>query len=281
MSSGLIQALQGDPADFELRNFPDGETYFQLKKSPTGRSLVVLCSLDRPDEKALPLLFMAETARELGVHKIGLAAPYLGYLRQDRRFKEGEGITSRYFSKLISGCFDWLITVDPHLHRIPELSQIYSIPSQVIHAAPEISKWIRNHVPKPVLIGPDSESRQWVESIATSADAPFLVCEKERLGDRRVKVTLPLEQLPYGHTPVLVDDIISTGRSMVETLIQIRDFGFTSPVCIGVHAVFAGKAYQELLAAGASQVVTCNTIAHPSNAIDLSLLLSGEIKRML
>lgn len=281
VASGVAKDLQGEPADFELRNFPDGETYFQLISPTKDRSMVVFCSLDRPDKKVLPLLFISETARELGVKKIGLVAPYLGYLRQDKRFNEGEAITSRYFSRLFSGYFDWLVTVDPHLHRISELPQIYSIPCHVVHAAPEISKWIRDHVQKPLLIGPDSESLQWVKSIAKNADAPFLICEKERLGDRRVKVTVPLRQLPSDHTPVLVDDIISTGRSMIEALVQIKEFGAAPPVCIGVHAVFSGNAYQELLEAGARQVVTCNTITHPSNVIDLSPLLSGEIRRLL
>jgi len=280
LGTKLAKLLAGDLAEFRLRKFPDGESYVQFLKSPKGRELMVLCSLDRPDAKILPLIFLAETARELGATSVGLVAPYLSYLRQDRRFHEGEGVTSRYFSKLLSAYLDGLVTVDPHLHRIPELSQIYSIPTRVVHAAPEISRWLKANVERPFLIGPDSESQQWVEGIATSLGAPFVVCQKERLGDREVKVIVPLDHLDSNHTPVLVDDIISTGRSMVAALVKIKAVTKITPVCIGVHAVFAQHAHRELLAAGAKRVVTCNTIAHPSNDIDLSLPLSEAVQSL-
>jgi ribose-phosphate pyrophosphokinase len=84
----------------------------------------------------LPLLFAADTARDLGARRIGLVAPYLAYMRQDIRFHAGEAVTSRTFAAILSRHLDWLVTVDPHLHRYHELSEIYRIPTQVVHAAP-------------------------------------------------------------------------------------------------------------------------------------------------
>lgn len=278
LATSLAKALQSEQAEFQLRKFPDSETYLRFLTPLQNRDLVVCCSLDHPDEKTLSLIFITETARELGAKQIGLVAPYLGYLRQDKRFHEGEALTSHAYAKLLSHYFDWLITVDPHLHRIRELSQVYSIPTKVVHGASEISKWIRERVKNPILIGPDSESQQWVEVIAHQANAPFLVCEKERLGDREVKLSVPLKQLSRNLTPVLVDDIISTGRSMAEVLKQIQGHTQHPPICIAVHALFAEDAYPQLLNAGAAQVITCNTITHPSNVIDLSVLLSRKIK---
>ena len=78
------------------------------------------------------------------------------------------------------------------------------------------------------------------------------------------------------HTPVLVDDIISTARTMIETVGHLKKAGMKAPVCIGVHAVFAGNAYQDLKKAGA-KVVTCNTIPHESNGIDLSSILAARV----
>jgi ribose-phosphate pyrophosphokinase len=71
-------------------------------------------------------------------------------------------------------------------------------------------------------------------------------------------------------TPVLLDDIISTAQTMIETIAHIRAAGLAPPVCVGVHAVFAGRAYEDLKAAGAQRIATCNTIEHASNAIDIS-----------
>lgn len=260
-----------------VRRFPDGETYVRLGTEVRNRDLVLVCSLHRPDDKLLPLAFVAETARELGGRSIGLVAPYLAYLRQDRRFQEGEGVTSRYFARLISSAVDWLVTIDPHLHRLPSLGAVYGIPSEVVHAAPHVSAWIKAQVPQAVLIGPDAESAQWVEAVAHAAQSPFVVLEKVRRGDRDVEVSVPQIERWRQRTPVLVDDIISTGRTMIETIGHLRRAGLRPPVCLGVHAVFAGDSYQDLLAAGAAMVVTCNSIPHPSNRIDLSALLAEGI----
>ena len=107
--------------------------------------------------------------------QVGLVAPYLAYMRQDRRFKPGEAVTSREVAQLLSGAFDWLVTVDPHLHRYTSLAEIYRIPTHVTHAAPLISQWIKANVPRALVIGPDSESEQWVSAVASEAGAPFTV----------------------------------------------------------------------------------------------------------
>jgi ribose-phosphate pyrophosphokinase len=76
------------------------------------------------------------------------------------------------------------------------------------------------------------------------------------------------------HVPVLIDDIISTAGTMIKTTKQLLQLNMKPPVCIGIHAVFAGNAYEALKMAGAGEIVTTNTIAHPSSRIDLSHQLS-------
>ena len=276
-AQALAERNAAEVGALTVRRFPDGETYVRLGTEVRDRDVALVNSLHRPDDKLLPLAFVAETARELGSRSVGLVAPYLAYLRQDRRFQEGEGVTSRYFARLISGSVDWLVTIDPHLHRLPSLGAVYAIPSRVLHAAPYVSAWIREHVPQALLVGPDAESAQWVEAVASVAESPFVVLEKVRRGDRDVDVSVPQVDRWRERTPVLVDDIISTGRTMIETVGHLRRAGLRPPVCVGVHAVFAERAYEDLLAAGAATVVTCNTIPHPSNGIDLTPLLAEGI----
>ena len=264
--AGLLDAELGR---LSLRRFPDGETYVRIESTVADREVAIVCTLDRPDDKFLPLVFLAAAAADLGAARVGLVAPYLAYMRQDRRFLAGEGVTSKYFADLLSSRVDWLVTVDPHLHRRGSLAEIYAVPSTVVSAAPAISEWIRSQVERPVLIGPDAESAQWVEAVAKAAGAPFVVLEKVRHGDREVEVSVPDVEQWRDHTPVLVDDIISTARTMLATLGHLKRAGLGAPLCIGVHAVFADGAYEELLSQGAARVVTCNTIRHPSNAIDL------------
>lgn len=264
-----------------IHPFPDRETYVRIDTPVTGRDVILICTLDRPDEKFLPLAFTAATAKQLGAARVGLIAPYLGYLRQDTRFKSGEGITSKTFGGLLSRAVDWIVTVDPHLHRYRSLSEIYSIPSHTVHAAPLLAQWIQTRVHAPLLIGPDSESLQWVAAVAAAAEAPYVVLEKTRYGERDVRISVPQVERWRTHTPVLVDDIISTARTMVETITHLRRAGLPAPICVGVHAVMAGTAYTDLMAAGATEVATCNTIAHASNAIDVMPLIADAVRALI
>ncbi|MDP4230627.1 MAG: ribose-phosphate pyrophosphokinase [Bacteroidota bacterium] len=274
LASALAKHTAGSIGRMELRKFPDGETYVRINDDVKGTKVILVCSLDYPDEKLLPLNFLAKTAKGLGAAHTCLVAPYLAYMRQDRRFQKGEGITSTYFAAMLSQFVDSLITIDPHLHRRTSLTEIYSIPTTVIHAANKISDWIREHIDNPLLIGPDSESAQWVSSVAVNAHAPYVILAKARLDDTHVDVAVPNVEMYKDHTPVLVDDIISTARTMIETIGHLRKAGMRKPTCIGVHGIFAGNAYDDLLSAGAAEIITCNTIEHRSNRIGIDDLIA-------
>jgi len=276
LGARLAEGLGGGLADAEFRRFPDGESYVRLATPVTGRSVVLACTLDRPDEKFLPLAFAAATARELGATKVGLVAPYLGYMRQDKRFKAGEAVTSALFARMLSSSLDWLVTVDPHLHRLSALDEIYGIPTRAIHAAPLIARWIANNLSRPLLIGPDAESEQWVAAIAAECRAPHIVLQKVRHGDRDVEISLPDINRWRDHTPVLIDDIISSARTMIEALSQLGKQARNSAVCVGVHGIFAPGAYEGLKTVS-SRIITTNTIGHETNGIEVTPLLLEAI----
>ena len=176
---------------------------------------------------------------------------------------------------------DWLVTVDPHLHRIADLSQVYSIPSRVVHAAEGVAGWVRLNVKHPLLIGPDEESAQWVGDVARRAGAPFVVLTKTRTGNREVEVSVPEVDRWRLHTLVLVDDIVSSAHTMIATVDHLRLAGLVAPICIAVHAVFAQTACEDLRAAGVAQIVSCDTIAHPSNRIALAPAIAECIRKLL
>ena len=261
-----------------VRRFPDGELFVRIDSPVAGRRVLLVCSMHPVDQKVLPLYFLAATARDLGAARVVLVAPYLAYMRQDARFNAGEGVTARYFGQLLSTVFDGIITVDPHLHRLGSLADVYTVPTCAVASAPRISDWVRRHIEHPAIIGPDAESEQWVRAVAEPLGCPWQVLQKTRRGDRDVSVT-PLETDLGDRTPVLVDDIVSTARTMIETVTQLRRAGAPAPVCIGVHAVFAETAYDDLCSAGAARVVTCNTIHHPSNAIDVGDQVADAVRR--
>lgn len=280
LAERLGKLLGWDAGAIAVRRFPDGESCLRLLTAVQGREVALVCTLDRPDDKLLPLYFAASIARELGARRIGLIIPYLAYMRQDARFHEGEGITSAHFARLVSGMADWLLTVDPHLHRHHTLRAIYSIRTAVVHAAPAIAQWIARNVPRPLVIGPDAESEQWASEVAKGAGCPYTVLQKTRHGDREVEVSVPDSAQWQGRTPVLVDDIVSTARTMIAATTHLHAAGLTAPVCIAVHPVFAGDACAALQAAGVERIVSCNTIAHPSNQIDLCGPMAAALQQM-
>ena len=264
-------------AELELRHFPDGETYLNILSDVDQQEIVVLCQLHQPNEKIIDLMLFAETARQQGAKSICLVAPYLAYMRQDKKFHAGESITSRHVATWLSERFDSIITVDPHLHRYHSLNEIYSIPSRVIHATDLIADYIRHNIVNPLVIGPDSESEQWASAVAKRAGCDAIVLNKIRRGDHDVEVSLPqLENYP-NHQPILIDDIISTGKTMIKAAENIVHLKGKAPICIGVHGVFAQGAVEEMQAAAIAQVLTCNTIGHASNAIDVTGLLAGAV----
>jgi ribose-phosphate pyrophosphokinase len=281
LADGLTSLLSLQRVATTVRRFPDGESHVRVLESVEGREAVIVCTLDRPDDKLVPLLLLAAAVREAGARTVGLVAPYLAYMRQDSRFHPGETISARHVAAWISHHVDWLVTVDPHLHRITDLSQIYSIPSHVVRAASSIAAWVRAEVRNPLLIGPDEESAQWVGTVANSAGAPFVVLAKTRRGDRDVRVSVPHVERWLSHTPVLVDDIVSTAGTMIETVRHLRRAGFAAPVCVAVHAVFAQTAFEDLLAAGAGDIASCDTILHPSNRISLVAAIAPGVRELL
>jgi ribose-phosphate pyrophosphokinase len=200
-------------------------------------------------------------------------------MRQDTRFRPGEAITSRSFASILSAHLDWLITVDPHLHRFASLSDVYSIPATALHASAELGRWIADNVSfasdhwtgrgKPTMGG---RNRGHGRALAST------VLSKVRRGDTDVVESIPHLEGHRSRTPVLVDDIISTGETMIAAIRHLREQGSPPPVCVAVHAVFAGAAERAITAAGAYRIVTANTILHSSNAIDLVPLVAARFR---
>lgn len=281
LATGVASGLGARLGRLEWRYFPDGESLLAVDEALAGTDVAIFCSLKQPDQKALPLRFAAQTARELGARNVGLVAPYLAYMRQDQRFHAGEAISANIFARFLEQTFDWLVTVDPHLHRIRSLESLFRIPATLVAAAPSIAGWIRREVSRPLLIGPDSESAQWVADVAREAHVPYEVLHKVRHGDRDVEVSLPRAEHLRGYTPVLVDDIVSSGRTLVATLGHLSRLGLPPAICIAIHPIFAGDAWQALQAAGAGRIVSTDSIMHPSNAISLATPIARAVAERL
>jgi ribose-phosphate pyrophosphokinase len=276
-AAALADRAAADVLDVDIRRFPDGESYLRLNDPVDDASVAVVARLDRPDPKIPSLLFAAAMARDLGAARVGLVAPYLPYMRQDDRFKPGEAVTSVAFARWISTHFDWLVTVDPHLHRYPTLEAIYSLQGRTVTAAPLIADWIDRNVADPVVVGPDSESEQWVRAVAAVHDLPWRVLEKTRHGDTDVSVRGDDLDAVRGRNPVLVDDICSSGATLVEAARVLRDAGLPAPACVVVHGLFDADNRARLREAGVDPVVATDSVASDEARIELAARIAPAI----
>lgn len=261
----------------DIHRFPDGESKVTLP--PELPRKVIFCrSLDRPNDKLVELLLAAETARELGAERLTLVSPYLCYMRQDTSFHPGEAVSQRIIGHFLARLFDEVITVDPHLHRVDRLDQ--AIPAQraiALSAAPLMTEFLERRTGRPLLVGPDAESEQWVRAIAEPAGLDFAVATKERRGDRSVRVTLP-ERDFAGRDVVLIDDMASTGRTLIAVAERLRQAGAASIRCLVTHPLFADQVTEALGKAGIDEIWSTDSIAHPSNAIPLAEILAEALR---
>lgn len=280
LADSLSEYLPCSRGKLEIRLFPDGESYLRVDTSVVEKHCIVVADLSKPNEKYLPLVFLLETLRELGASSIGLIAPYLCYMRQDKRFVEGEAITSRIFAKQLSQHANWLVTVDPHLHRYHCLGEIYGIPSYAVPAAPELATWLQQQKDI-LLVGPDAESEQWVSQIAAICGHAYVIGEKERRGDRDVEVSLPDLTKFHHYTAVIIDDVIASGHTILNCIEALKKQDIQQIKCATVHGIFSDRCDDMLMNAGLTELITTNTIPHPSNKVDVTEILIQPIKSFL
>ncbi|KRB81208.1 phosphoribosylpyrophosphate synthetase [Sphingomonas sp. Root710] len=276
MAQQLATILEAQLGHIESRRFPDGESYVRFEEDVDRKHVVLVCTLAHPDSQILRLLFAADAARDLGARMITLVAPYLAYMRQDRRFRSGEAISSRSFARVLSGSFDRIVTVSPHLHRYKALSDLYPVEALALDAAPLLAAWLASHVARPLLVGPDSESEQWVGRVARLAGAPYVVGRKLRSGDRDVSVELPGLDAFAGRHAIIVDDVISSGATVAATAGRLRAAGFARIGCLAVHGLQSGRDTATLLEK-VDALVTTDSVANDHGAIGLAPLIAEAV----
>lgn len=264
----------------EIHPFPDGEIRVRVPEAVTD-TVVVVCTLDHPSEKTLALTFVCDVLRGLGAKRLWLVAPYLAYMRQDIAFHPGEGVSAASYARLLSRLVDAMMTVDPHLHRIPNLEDVYTVPSTALHATDVIGDWLNGRLTgKALLIGPDRESEQWVTAVAARCGLPFRVLDKVRLGDRQVEIRVPDFSAEDFDTVVLVDDMVSTGHTLMQVARQLRAQGIGDVRAVFVHALFGEDTAEEMREAGIGELAGCNTVAHASNRIDVTPMIGEWVAGM-
>ncbi len=278
---GLAAAGHVETGAWMNRRFPDGESYCRVEQDVRGRDTVVVARLDRPDDKLFGLLLAADALRDAGAARVLLLAPYLPYLRQDERFHEGEAVSSRTLARLLRQAFDGLATIDPHLHRTPDLAHLFGDwPALTLPAHSVIAPYIAEQWPGAMIVGPDEEAEQWARPVAATLGVDWCTLDKVRRGDRDVAVTGDTADL-RGRDVVLIDDIISTGRTLMAAAEHLRALGARVVGCVATHALFAGDAMHTVRQAGVAEVATTTAVRHDASVICTLPLLATGLEQLL
>ncbi len=260
----------------ERHRFPDGELKLRLPSALPPR-VIIYRSLVHPNEKLIELLFVARSARQLGAQDLTLVCPYLAYMRQDIAFRPGEVVSQSVVGHFLASLVDAVVTVDPHLHRVATLAEAVPVRRPtVLSGAPLLGDYIVRQRPDAFLLGPDSESAQWIASAASAHGLDHAVCEKVRHGDRDVKIRLPAANLK-GRAVVLLDDVASSGHTLARAAQAALRAGAASVDVAVTHALFAGDALKIIAAAGVNAVWSTDCIAHPSNVVAMDRTLAAAL----
>lgn len=278
-AAGRLAACLGiDWALVQRHRFPDGESRLRLPPRLPAE-LLLLRGLHQPNDKLVELLIALPAARALGAQRIVLVSPYLAYMRQDMAFTPGEAVSQRHIATLLAGQVDGLVTVDPHLHRIASLDEVMpGCRSLALSAAPLLGAHIASMLPGALVLGPDEESMQWVAAAARPQGLDHAVCRKQRFGDREVRVVLP-EIALAGRAVVLLDDVASTGSTLVEAAQAVAAAGAASIDVAVTHGLFVGDALAQLHAVGVRHVWCSDAVPHPAAVVSLAPLLADAVRR--
>lgn len=275
----LAEALARPWRAIALHRFPDGESLPTVEAA--AKTAILYCALNDPDAKLMPLLLAADALRRAGAQRLVLVAPYMPYLRQDMVFAPGQPLSRDVMGALLGPAFDRIVTVEPHLHRTSELSPVFAGRTVTVLSAAGLLADAIGPAGDPLIIGPDAESEPWAAGVASHLGADHLVFDKQRFGDRAVGLTLRPGSAIGGRRVALVDDICSSGGTLVEAIKAVVARGASAVEVAVVHALFDAEAQARLVAAGAQRVVSTDSCRHPTNAIHLAGLIAGALEEEL
>ena len=263
--------------NIDVHRFPDNESKVTLPILNTD-AIAIYLSLDQPNIKLVELMLACATLQKSHHKPIILIAPYLGYMRQDIAFEIGEAVSQKIIGQFLANYITDIITVDPHLHRTPELIQ--AIPCQHainLSSANIQADFLSQQFDNAVLVGPDEESEQWVSQVAKLAGLEYLIASKKRCDDHNVIITLPDANIKNCDV-VLIDDIASTGQTLARCSELISSRSVKSIHALVTHALFDQSAEQLMKKAGIKSIWSTDSIKHSTNAISLTPLLADALR---
>ncbi|MBS7639870.1 MAG: ribose-phosphate diphosphokinase [Candidatus Bathyarchaeia archaeon] len=276
-----ISDLLGLPlVKVRTKRFPDGEFYFKFEEDISGENLLIVQSLYPPqDVHAMELFLILHTARDLGAETIRVFAPYLAYSRQDERYLEGECLSAAMIAEVIEGLgADALYTIDVHNENVLKM---YKIPVYNLTAAGELARYfLSRDLRNPIVIAPDDEdlAKRRARYAAKVLNADWDSLEKRRDRYTGEITTFAKELEVKDRDAIIIDDIISTGKTTANAAKILRDQG-ARRIFAGVsHALLLGDSVKLIMDSGVNEIVGTDSVANEYAKVSVAPILARALK---
>lgn len=261
----------------DSRRFPDGEHYIRVLSKVENRTCVVIQSTPTNDA-IVELLLLLDTLNDLRAKEVHAIVPYMGYARQDKRFRDGEAFSAKTILKLLDEYSDSITTINCHFLDAEGVFSFESIRLRNLDAFPLVAGYFKNKVASPVVVSPDDGALNYAKKAASIIGCEFLCLNKERLSDNEVKISMDGVEVS-DRDVIILDDMISTGSTIVEASNVLKAAGARSINAGCVHGVFSRglKIFKGVV----DEVVCTDTITQKVSKITVANILAEEVIKFL
>jgi ribose-phosphate pyrophosphokinase len=286
LAGGVAERLGVRLGDRLLEHFPDGEVRIQVRDDVRGGDVYLVQPTGPPvGEHLLELLLLADACRRAGAERITAVVPYLGYARQDRREQAGEPLSARLVAQLLeAGGVARVVAVDLHT---PSIESCFGIPLEHASAVDLLAERIRPAVgPEAVIVSPDLGAAKLAERYAARLGLPVAIVHKVRVSGTEVHARGLVGDVRR-RTPVVVDDMISTGGTIAAAVGAVLESGAVADVVVvASHALLVGPAAERLARLPIRRLVATDSVrlgapgSMPFERVSIAPLLADAIARL-
>ena len=277
LAAKIAWELEDTLCPVETRKFPDGERYLRIKEDVDDGAVVVQSTGYPQDENLIELFLILKTLQEMGVEDVKVVIPYFGYGRQERRFKDFEAVSASIMADMIEFCgASELLCVSLHEDDIRDF---FDIPVHNLSAMQPIAEHIGEMFEDPVIVAPDKGALGFAEEIAAILGCECDHMEKTRISPEKVE-THPKTMDVKGRDTVIIDDIISTGGTIVNATNILRKHGAENVVVSCVHPVLVGDALLKIFAAGVDDVIGTDTLRSDVSTVSVAGIVAQKLREI-
>jgi len=273
----IARRLKAPYVEAKIRVFPDGESKIMFGRIPKNSIVLVVQSTYPPvDTNLLQALSIISQVRKVS-SKIYAIIPYMGYARQDRQFLSGEVVTMSIIARMIQAAgAKKVVAVD--IHSKTALNH-FKIPKENVSAIPELAKYFKKMKLKNALVvSPDMGGSLRAKKFAGLLNIDFIALKKSR-NRKTGKVQIQSSKVDVnGRDLIVIDDIISTGGSVVKATQFLKRQKCKRVFVACTHGLFVGDAERKIKKAGVSQIISTNTIPSSTSKVDISGVIAKSIQ---